>query len=80
MKPFEIYNKNHGNEYCGWVIAETENEAFQKVGKKHPLFKNGTTDLVWNGNQGTYCSPRFGLDENTKHDITTVRKFANVIE
>lgn len=79
MKAFQIYDKNHGNNYVGFVIAENEEEAKEKVLKNHPDFSDDEPDLVWKKNQGTYMNKSFGLEEMSE-DIEKVRKYSNVIE
>jgi hypothetical protein len=79
MKAYHIYDKNNDNMYVGFVIAENEEKAIEKVIEKHPHFSDDELQVVWKGNQGIYKAKSFGLEE-MKESVESVRNYSNVIE
>ena len=63
LSSWQIYDKNNDNMYVGYVVARTETEARQIVEKKHDHFSDDELEVVWEGNQGTYCEKSFGLEK-----------------
>ncbi len=79
MKAWKIYDKNNENMYVGFVIAENEVEAAEKVKKQHPHFSDKDLEVIWKGNKGIWKSKSFGL-ELIKKTVEEVEKYRNVIK